>query len=72
MKNENSTEYLNAMCHKIFRQLDDLEPVPGVQVQTGQGGGSVPGKPLPAAPASVHANTPAKAKAAKEKAAASS
>lgn len=47
MPNANSTDYLNSMCHKIFGQLDEIEPVPGVQLQTGQGGGSVPAKPLP-------------------------
>ena len=50
MPNANSKEYLNEMCHKIFAQLDDIEPVPGVQIQTGQAtpqSGEAPAKPLP-------------------------
>ena len=55
MPNANSKEYLNEMCHKIFKQLDDIEPVPGTQIQTGQGG-NAPEKPLPVV-ASATANT---------------
>ena len=46
MPNANGTEYLNDVCHKIFAKLDEIEPVPGVQIQTGQGG-NAPAKPLP-------------------------
>lgn len=46
MPNLNTTEYLNKMCHKIFKQLDEIEPVPGVQLKTGQGG-NAPANPLP-------------------------
>jgi histone deacetylase 1/2 len=36
MENLNSNEYLEKTKHQLFDILSDIEPVPGVQIQTGQ------------------------------------
>ncbi len=42
MENCNSKEYLDFLRTKMLRQLDSLEAVPGVQINTGQSGTDVP------------------------------
>jgi len=42
MENLNTKEYLDFLRTKLLQQLDGLEAVPGVQINTGQGGKDVP------------------------------
>jgi histone deacetylase 1/2 len=42
MENLNSKEYLDFLRVKMLKQLDALEAVPGVQINTGQSGADVP------------------------------
>jgi histone deacetylase 1/2 len=42
MENLNDKQYLDFLREKLFGQLDSLEAVPGVQINTGQSGNDVP------------------------------